>query len=77
MTDANTPDLGGTPNEDDEQFFDFVAQSWSIGESSREPGGLPYPFVPLLKSVLLLMPLTLALQGVSLLLKSVRVLRER
>ena len=57
--------------------FDFVTQSWRIGESSREPGGLPYPFVPLLKSVLLLMPLTLALQGVSLLLKSVRVLRER
>ena len=57
--------------------FDFVTQSWSIGESSREPGGLPYPFVPLLKSVLLLMPLTLALQGGSLLLKSVRVLRER
>ena len=57
--------------------FDFVAQSWRIGESSREPGGLPYPFVPLLKSVLLLMPLTLALQGASLLQKSVRVLRGR
>jgi TRAP-type mannitol/chloroaromatic compound transport system permease small subunit len=56
--------------------FDFVAQSWSIRESSREAGGLPYPFVPLLKTVLLLMPLTLALQGLSLLLKSVRSLRE-
>jgi TRAP-type mannitol/chloroaromatic compound transport system permease small subunit len=55
--------------------WDFVLQSWRIGESSRESGGLPYPFVPLLKSALLLMPLTVALQGVSLLLKSLRTLR--
>ena len=54
---------------------DFVLQSWRIGESSREPGGLPYPFVPLLKSLLLLMPLTVALQGASLFLKSLRTLR--
>ena len=56
--------------------FDFVAQSWSIRESSREAGGLPFPFVPLLKTILLLMPLTLALQGISLLLKSLARLRE-
>jgi TRAP-type mannitol/chloroaromatic compound transport system permease small subunit len=56
--------------------WDFVLQSWRIGESSREPGGLPYPFLPLLKSALLLMPLTVALQGVSLLLKSMRALRS-
>ena len=56
--------------------WDFVAQSWRIGESSREPGGLPYPFLPLLKCALLLMPVTVALQGLSLLLKSVRTLRE-
>lgn len=55
--------------------WDFVLQSWRIGESSREPGGLPFPFLPLLKSVLLLMPLTVALQGVSLLLRSLRSLR--
>jgi TRAP-type mannitol/chloroaromatic compound transport system permease small subunit len=36
---------------------DFVAQSWSLREASRESGGLPYPFVPLLKSVLLLIGL--------------------
>jgi TRAP-type mannitol/chloroaromatic compound transport system permease small subunit len=57
--------------------FDFVLQSWSIGEGSREPGGLPYPFIPLLKSVLLLMPLAVALQGVSLLLNSLAALRSR
>ncbi len=38
--------------------LDYVAVSWSIREGSREAGGLPYPFVPLLKS---LIPLTAAL----------------
>jgi TRAP-type mannitol/chloroaromatic compound transport system permease small subunit len=50
-------------------------QSWSIGESSRESGGLPYPFVPLLKSVQLLMPIAVSLQGLSLLVRSVKTLR--
>ena len=57
--------------------FDFVAQSWSIRESSREPGGMPYPFIPMLKTMLLLMPITVGLQGVSLFLKSLRALRGR
>ena len=55
---------------------DFVIQSWKIGETSREPGGLPYPFIPLQKSVILLMPVAVALQGLSLFLKSLRTLRE-
>jgi len=55
--------------------FDFVALSWSIGESSRESGGLPYPFVPLLKSVLLLMPLAVSLQGLSMFARSINTLR--
>jgi len=57
--------------------WDFVAASWAIKEASRESGGLPYPMVPLLKSVLLLMPAMLVLQGTSLLLKSVATLRNR
>jgi len=57
--------------------FDFVTQSWSIHESSRESGGLPYPFVPMLKTVLLLMPITVALQGVSLFLVSLKNVRGR
>jgi TRAP-type mannitol/chloroaromatic compound transport system permease small subunit len=57
--------------------LDFVIQSWTIGETSREPGGLPYPFIPLQKSVILLMPVAVALQGLSLFLKSLRTLRER
>ena len=55
--------------------FEFVTQSWSIREMSRESGGLPYPLIPMLKSILLLMPLAVALQGVSLFLKSLRALR--
>lgn len=57
--------------------WDFVVISWQLGESSREPGGLPYPFVPLLKSVLLVMPLLLLLQGVSKLLRALQVIRGR
>ncbi len=57
--------------------FDFVTQSWSIREASRESGGLPYPFVPMLKSVILLMPLAVALQGLSLFLRSLRTIRSR
>ena len=57
--------------------WDFVAVSWQLGESSREPGGMPYPFVPLLKSVLLLMPLLLVVQGASMLARSLQVIRGR
>ena len=55
--------------------WDFAAVSWAINESSREPGGLPYPMIPLLKSVDLIMPVFLTLQGVSLLLRSLATLR--
>ena len=55
--------------------FDFAAASWGLQEASRESGGLPYPLIPLLKTVLVLMPITLALQGVSLMSRCVRTLR--
>ena len=57
--------------------WDFVAISWQLREASREPGGMPYPFVPVLKSVLLLAPLLLALQGISMFRKALAVLRGR
>lgn len=57
--------------------FDFVAASWSLREASRESGGLPYPLIPLLKTVLVLMPAAVALQGASLLLRSLHTLRKR
>ena len=59
------------------QGYDFAAVSWSIHETSREPGGLPYPMIPVLKSLVVLMPITVALQGVSLLLRSLAAIRQR
>ena len=58
------------------ESFDYVAASWAIREGARDAGGLPYPLISLLKSILLVMPLLVALQGLSLLLTSVRNLRE-
>lgn len=55
--------------------FDYVAVSWQLQEASRESGGLPYPLIPLLKSILVVMPITVGLQGVALLSRCVRALR--
>ncbi len=57
--------------------YDFAAVSWSIHETSREPGGLPYPMIPILKSIVIVMPIAVALQGVSLLLRSLEAIRQR
>jgi len=57
--------------------WDFVAVSWELEEASRESGGLPYPLLPLLKSVLILMPVMLALQGLSLGWKSLKTLMAK
>ena len=54
--------------------WDFVAVSWALKEASRESGGLPYPLLPLLKSVLVLMPVMLAMQGALLGLRSLKTL---
>ena len=54
------------------QSFDYVTAAWSLREISRDAGGLPYPAIPLLKSLLLLMPITVALQGLALMLRSWR-----
>ena len=56
--------------------WDFVALSWSRKEASRESGGLPYPLLPILKTVLLLMPAAVALQGMSLALHSIKTLKD-
>ncbi len=57
--------------------YDFAAVSWSIKEASRESGGLPYPLVPLAKSILVLMPVLVGLQGIALMLRSLATLRGR
>lgn len=56
--------------------LDYVTAAWSIREVSRNSGGLPYPFIPVLKSVLLIMPVTVALQGLSMLISSAAIIRE-
>ena len=58
------------------EAFDYVRVSWQIREGSREAGGLPYPFVPVLKTVILLMPATISLQGLAILLRSLVDLRR-
>ncbi len=54
---------------------DFVALSWQLREASRESGGMPYPLIPLLKTTLIVMPILLGLQGVSMLLRCIRTLK--
>ena len=47
--------------------IDFIVISWSIGESSTEPGGLPYVYIQ--KSFILLFPILLFLASIKLLIK--------
>lgn len=49
--------------------LDYVTASWSIRESSVEPSGLPWVY--LLKTLLLIMPLTLIAQGIAEAIKSI------
>ena len=55
----------------------YAGTSWSLHEISLNAGGLPYPAIPLLKTVLIVMPVAVALQGLSLLLRSLRIIRAR
>ncbi|MFA5495748.1 MAG: TRAP transporter small permease subunit [Porticoccaceae bacterium] len=48
--------------------WDYVLNSWAIREKSNEGSGLPYVY--LLKTLLLIMPATLMLQGVADILKN-------
>lgn len=58
--------------------WDYVSVSWQIREGSREAGGLPYPFVPLLKSLMPLTSALLMLQGLAQGLENIaRLLRPR
>ena len=55
--------------------FDFVWNSFLIGESSPDPGGLPARFV--LKAVLPLSFVFILIQGTSLLFKSILILKNK
>jgi TRAP-type mannitol/chloroaromatic compound transport system permease small subunit len=54
--------------------WEYVTVSWQIREGSREAGGLPYPFVPLLKSTIPLTSLLLVIEGAAELIKRILVL---
>jgi len=54
----------------------YVQRSWAIREVSRDTGGLPYPAIPLMKSILLVLPGGLVMQGIALALRSVVELRR-
>lgn len=54
--------------------WDYVAGAWAIGESSREAGGLPALY--LLKTVIPVAAVLLALQGVAVILRCLRVLGD-
>ncbi len=56
--------------------YGFVTTSWAMHEASRESGGLPYPVLPLVKLILVIMPLTVAAQGLSMMMRSIAVLRR-
>ena len=51
----------------------YVADSWSVGETSREAGGLPFIYV--LKTLIPVAASLLGLQGIAIILRSVQVLR--
>jgi TRAP-type mannitol/chloroaromatic compound transport system permease small subunit len=56
--------------------WDYVAVSWRIHEASREAGGLPFPFVPLLKSLIPLTAVLVLLQGAAMLIRCMNVLKR-
>lgn len=54
---------------------DYVAASWRVGESSREPGGLPGVY--LLKTMVPVSIALLALQGLALALRALAIVRGK
>lgn len=58
------------------ESFDYVRLSWIMREVSRNAGGLTYPFTPLLKTSLLIMPIALLLQSTSNALRAFLTLRD-
>ena len=57
--------------------WDYVYTSWIIREASREAGGLPYPFVPILKSLIPATAGMLILQGIANLLGAILTLMNQ
>jgi TRAP-type mannitol/chloroaromatic compound transport system permease small subunit len=55
--------------------WDYVWTSWAIGETSAENNGLP--FVYLLKTLMIFMPITLILQGIAEVVQSLLIIIEK
>ncbi|MEM9384250.1 MAG: TRAP transporter small permease subunit [Pseudomonadota bacterium] len=55
----------------------YAVASWVRQESSRATDGLPFPFVPLAKSALVLMAILVIFQGLALALRAVATLQGR
>ncbi len=55
----------------------YVMNSWQRSESSREPGGLPFPFVPMAKTSIVLMAVLVLLQGLVMAIRAGLFLRGR
>jgi len=53
--------------------WEYVVESWKVLEGSREAGGLPGVY--LLKTLLLIMPVAMMLQGLALALRSLQIIR--
>jgi len=58
------------------QSLDYVTVAWQIREGSREAGGLAYPAVPLVKSLIPLTAVLLGLQGIVMFLRNVLLLKQ-
>jgi TRAP-type mannitol/chloroaromatic compound transport system permease small subunit len=56
--------------------WDYAANSWAFKEGSREAGGLPYPFVPLLKSIIPLTAILLILESIKQVLEKISFLKS-
>ena len=54
--------------------WDYVMASWSIKETSSETGGIAAVY--LLKTLMIIMPITLALQGIAQIIESVALLNK-
>lgn len=54
--------------------FDYVATSWDLKETSSDPGGLPWVY--LLKTLLVITPVLVLLQGIAMILHNLVILRK-
>jgi len=55
--------------------FNFVSRSWGLFEGSANPGGAPGLFV--VKGFIMVFAVTIALQGISMLIRSILIIRGR